>query len=211
MGYYPIMVDMTGRRCLVIGGGAVAERKVAGLLEVGAAVTAISPQITEKISRWVRQGSIDVLAKDYEPGDLAGYEIVFAATDDSEVNALVSEEAKSHGVWVNAADDAAHCDFILPSVLRRGELTVAVSTGGNSPALSRAVREELESYFTKDYEILARLAAEVREELRQRSIAPDYETWRKALGGDLRQLIAGGDLGGAKRLLLKELGAGLCE
>lgn len=211
MSYYPVFLEMNQRRCVVIGGGAVAERKVAGLLKVGATVTVISPQVTGKIAQWVKLGSIDLLASYYQAGDLAGYEIVFVATDHSEVNAVVCEEAKSRGVWVNAADDPASCDFILPSVLRRGDLTVAVSTGGRSPALSRAIREELESYFTKEYEILAGLAAEVREELRQRSLAPDYQTWRKALNGDLRQLIMRGELDRAKSLLLKELGATLCE
>lgn len=205
MGYYPVFFEMNQRRCVVIGGGAVAERKVAGLLEIGASVTVISPQVTETIADWAKLGSIKVLVRRYQRGDLAEYEIVFVATDNSEVNAVVCDEAKSRGVWVNAADDPAHCDFILPSVLRRGNLTVAVSTGGSSPALSRAIREELESYFTKEYEILAGLAAEVREELRQRSIAPDYDTWRRVLNGDLRQLIMSGELGRAKSLLLKQL------
>lgn len=211
MGYYPVFLELNDRRCLVIGGGAVAERKIAGLLKAGAAVTVISPEVTETIAEWTKLGSIEVLARHYQAGDLAGYEVAFVAANKSALSAVVSEEAKRCGVWINAADDPAHCDFILPSVLRRGDLTVAVSTGGRSPALSRAIREELETYFSPEYGALAGLAAEVREELRQRSIAPDYETWRKALSGDLRRLIVRGDTGQAKSLLLRELGATSCE
>jgi siroheme synthase-like protein len=109
-------------------------------------------------------------------------------------------------VWVNSADDPARCDFILPSVLRRGDLTVAVSTGGTSPALARTVREELELYFTQEYESLAKLAAEVREELSNRSITVPFETWRRALSGEVRQLLMHSDFTRAKSHLLKELG-----
>src|SRR5215472_16507592 len=138
MGYYSVALDMTGRFTVVIGGGTVAERKVKGLLEAGAAVTVISPSLTAQLARWVKQGRISHVARSYTPGDLAGYELAFVATDDPRVNAAVFRESKKRGLWVNAADDPAHCDFILPSVLRRGELAVAVSTGGSSPALARA-------------------------------------------------------------------------
>jgi precorrin-2 dehydrogenase/sirohydrochlorin ferrochelatase len=149
---------MTGRRCLVIGGGTVAERKIAGLLEAGAAVTVISPDISENIVRWSKQNAVNFIARRYRPGDLAGYEIVFVATDDKEVNGAAYVEGRERGVWVNAADDPTHCDFILPSVLRRGDLTVAVSSGGSSPELARTIREELEFYFTGEYELLTKLA-----------------------------------------------------
>jgi len=196
---------MTGRRCLVIGGGAVAERKIAGLLEAGATVTVISPDISETIARWSKENSINFIARRYRPGDLAGYELVFVATDDAEVNAAAYNEGRQLNVWVNAADDPAHCDFILPSVLRRGELTVAVSSGGNSPALARTIREDLEFYFTGEYELLTQLAAEVRNELQRRSIAVPFEAWRKALSGEVRQVLMRGDLARARAVLLKDL------
>lgn len=211
MGYYPVFLEMKQRRCIVIGGGAVAERKVGGLLAVGACVTVISPTITERLQNLLTQGAIRHVAREYEAGDLAAYELAFVATDNVDTNRVVFHEARSRKVWVNSADDPDRCDFILPAVIRRGDLMIAVSTGGGSPAVSRAIREELESYFTKDYEILVGMAAEVREELRQRSIVPDYQTWRKALSGDLRQLIMGGELGRAKSLLLKQLGTTSCE
>ncbi|MGH7773316.1 MAG: precorrin-2 dehydrogenase/sirohydrochlorin ferrochelatase family protein [Candidatus Binatia bacterium] len=211
MGYYPIFLNLVGRRCVIIGGGAVAERKVDTLLGVGATVTIVSPSLTERLESWVREGHIKHVGRDYRPGDLAGYELAFVATDDREVNAVVASEGRERGVWVNAADDPAHCDFILPSVLRRGDLVVAVATGGLSPALSRAIREELEDYFTEDYTLLAKVVSEVREELKQNSSHPDAETWRKALNGDLRRIIKDGNKSGAKAYLLKRLGVERCK
>jgi siroheme synthase-like protein len=191
---------------LVIGAGAVAERKVANLLEVNAAVTVISPDASETILRWSKKQLIQFIARRYQPGDLAGAELVFVATEDGAVNAAVHQEGRMRGVWVNAADDPAHCDFILPSVLRRGDLTVAVSTSGTSPALARTIREELELYFTEEYELLANLAAEVRAELQARDLSAPFEAWHRALSGEVRQLLMRGDVARAKNLLLRELG-----
>lgn len=209
MSFFPIYLEMRGRRCLVIGGGAVAERKIANLLEAGAEVTVISPDASENVARWSKSNSIQLIARRYQSGDLAGYELAFVATDDDRVNASVYQEGKSRGVWVNAADDPAHCDFILPSVLRRGDLTVAVSSGGQSPALARTIREELEIYFSREYEQLAQLAAETRAELHQRSLHVPFETWRRALSGDVRQFLMRGEIARAKSHLLKELGVSL--
>jgi siroheme synthase-like protein len=206
MSYFPIYLEMTGRRCLVIGGGAVAARKVASLLEAGAEVTVISSDAADAIQRWSKEKAVEIIARRYQPGDLAEFEIAFVATDDGDVNAQVFQEARKLGVWVNAADDATHCDFILPSVLRRGDLTVAVSTSGTSPALARTIREELELYFTDEYTLLVNLAAEVRDELRARAITAPFETWRRALSGEVRQLLMRGDVARAKSLLLRELG-----
>ena len=206
MSYFPIYLDMSRRRCLVIGGGAVAERKIAALLETGAEVTVLAPDVTDVVAGLSKQNAIRFTARCYEAGDLDGFELAFVATDDPQVNAAVYREGRSRGVWVNSADDPARCDFILPSVLRRGALTVAVSTGGTSPALARTVREELELYFTQEYESLAKLAAEVREELSNRSITVPFETWRRALSGEVRQLLMHNDFTRAKSHLLKELG-----
>jgi precorrin-2 dehydrogenase / sirohydrochlorin ferrochelatase len=205
--YYPICLDMTRRRCVVIGGGTVAERKVAGLLSAGASVTVISPERTKQLSDWIEAGKIKHEPRNYVPGDLVSYEIAFVATDDAAVNSAVYEEGRSRGVWVNVADDPRHCDFILPAVLRRGDLAVAVATGGKSPALSRCIRDELENHFSAEWEALIDVAADVRAELRRRSISPSYEIWRKALDRDVRVHIQRGELAQAKDLLLKELGA----
>jgi len=154
----PIVLELEGRPCLVVGGGPVAERKVEALLGVDARVTVVSPTLTRRLQAWVEARSVRHLAGEYRAGDVSGHALVFVA-----------------------ADDPARCDFTLPSVLRRGELTVAVSTGGTSPALARTIREELERYFTDDYRVLADVAAQTRRELRRDGRAPDAETWRRAL------------------------------
>lgn len=209
MSYYPIYLNMNGRRCLVIGGGVVAERKIAGLLEVGAKPTVVSPAITDTIARWAKDHSIELIARRYQAADLTEHEIAFVATDDGTVNAQVFSDGRRLGVWVNAADDPAHCDFILPSVLRRGDLTVTVSSGGTSPALARTIREELELYFSEEYALLVKLAAEVRSDLLARGVSVPFETWRLALSGDVRQLLMRGDVARAKATLLRDLGVAL--
>src|ERR671919_738920 len=124
MGYYPVFLEVKERHCGVIGGGAVAQRKVAGLLAAGADVTVISPVITEELRSLIGRRAIAHLARIYKKGDLADYAIAFVATDDPEINAAVSSDSRSLNVWVNVADDPAHCDFILPAIVRRGVLTI---------------------------------------------------------------------------------------
>ena len=206
MGYYPIQLEMNGRRCLVVGGGAVAERKIASLFEAGADITVVSPEVTAAIAQWAEKHALVLIARKYQQGDLAGFQIVFVATEERDVNDAAYREGRSCGAWVNAADDPAHCDFILPSVLRRGELTVAVSSGATSPALSRTIREELERYFTEEYESLAALAADVRAELQQRSITVAFDSWRHALSGEARRWLTQGETAQAKKCLLRDLG-----
>jgi precorrin-2 dehydrogenase len=208
--YYPIFLELAGRSCLVVGGGPVAERKVEGLLAAGAVVTVVSPTLGGPLRRLLDEGRVRHLAREYRPGDLDGHQLAFVATDDGAVNAAVALEGRERSVWVNAADDPAHCAFILPSVLRRGELQVAVATGGTSPALSRVIREELEGYFTDDYAALSRLAAEVRRELSTRRHRVDAEVWRRALDADLRRLLADGRHDEARTRLLERLGAPAC-
>ncbi|HKX05728.1 MAG TPA: bifunctional precorrin-2 dehydrogenase/sirohydrochlorin ferrochelatase, partial [Methylomirabilota bacterium] len=160
MAYYPLCLEMAGRPCLVVGGGPVAERKVAGLLDAGAWLTVVSPTATESLHAWARADRIRLVEREYTAADLAGHSVVFVATDDERVNAAVARDARAAGLLINAADDPAHCDFILPAVVRRGDLTVAVSTGGASPALARTVRDEIGAFLDRDdYAALARVAA----------------------------------------------------
>jgi siroheme synthase-like protein len=208
MSYYPIFLNLSGQRCVVIGGGVVAERKIAGLLDAAASVTVVSPTLTADLARIAKEKKIRHFMRDYRRGDLSGYRLAFVATDDRQVNRAVYEEAQEAEVFVNAADDPAHCDFFLPSVLRRGELQVAVATGGASPALSRAIREELEQYFTEDYSILSEIVAELRRELREKTVSPDAEAWRRALNADLMRLVREGDVEGAKVYLRQRVGLG---
>ena len=195
---------------MVIGGGAVAERKVEGLLGAGAAVTVVSPTLTSRLTAWAREGRIVHREREYRSEDLAGAQLAFVATEDGRVNEAVAHDAHAAGIWVNAADDPAHCDFILPSVLRRGHLVVAVTTGGASPALARAIREELEAYFTEDYAVLAAIVAEARRDLGRGAHGLTAEAWHRALDADLRRLIAEGRRGEAKAHLLRRLGVAAC-
>ena len=190
---------MKDRRCVVIGGGAVAERKVEGLVAVGANVTVIAPGITDGLKQLLKQGAIRHVAREYQAGDRAGYDLVFVATDDSEVNALVSNEARSLHIWVNSADDPDHCDFILPAVIRRGNLAVAVATDGMSPAVTRAIREELDQYFTADYASFVQIAGEVRRELREKSVSPGGERMESGVEGGLPSLDQRGKTGAGER------------
>ncbi|MFQ5898437.1 MAG: bifunctional precorrin-2 dehydrogenase/sirohydrochlorin ferrochelatase [Candidatus Methylomirabilia bacterium] len=209
--YFPVFVEMRERPCLVVGGGRVAERKVKGLLGVGARVTLVSPILTERLASWARDGRLHHVPRAYRAEDLDGHEIAFVAVDGREVNAAVARDGRARGIWVNVADDPARSDFILPSVLRRGKLVVAVGTGGASPALARAIREELDAYFTEDYARLAELVAGVRRELRQRAGSLDGEVWNRVLGPHLRRLIAEGKREEAKSYLLEGLGAARCR
>ena len=188
--HYPVFLDLTERPCLVVGGGPVAEGKVTGLLVAGARVTVVSPIVTERLAAWAADGRITHVARPYRADDLAGRQLAFTATDDLEVTAAVSADGRTRGVWVNAADDPAHCDFILPGVVRRGRLAVAVSTGGASPAAARAIREELEGYLTTAHATLVELAAEARADLRRRGTSAPPERWRGALDARLRRLVA---------------------
>jgi len=120
MSYYPIFLNLAGRRCLVVGGGAVAERKVEGLLAAGAQVTIVAPDLLESLRALVEQHSIAHVARKYKHGDLAGYALGFVATDDGATAAAVFSEARAAGIWVNSADVPSCCDFILPAVIRRG-------------------------------------------------------------------------------------------
>jgi precorrin-2 dehydrogenase len=206
MGFYPVYLELSGRRCLVVGGGLVAERRTEGLVAAGATVTVISPTLTPTLVALAADGRIRHSPRGFEPGDLHAVDLAFAATDRGEINAALFREARARGVWVNAADDPAHCTFILPAVVRRGDLTVAVSTGGTSPALARAIREELEGFLTAEYATLARIAAEARRELRAAGRVADAETWRRALGPEVRRLIVERGWEEAKRHLLERLG-----
>jgi precorrin-2 dehydrogenase/sirohydrochlorin ferrochelatase len=208
MGYYPLFLEMKGRPCLVVGGGQVAQRKVEGLLAADAAVTVVSPDLTPGLAALTKEGRITHRQREYRRGDLEGFAIVVAATADKATNARVAQDARGGGVLVNAVDDPASCDFILPSVVRRGEVALAVSTGGLSPALARRLREELEAYLSDDFAPLVELLAEVRGDLRARGVSVDAEAWQRAIDGRLRELLGAGRRAEAKARLLKTLGVG---
>ena len=210
--YFPIFVDVRQRPILVIGGGAVGLEKTTVLLRAEASnVTVISPQLAAGLQAQADAGHITHIPRAYAEGDMAGFEMVFIATADRSANATIRAEGRRRGIWVNAADDPANCDYILPSVVRQGPITIAISTGGGSPAMARRVREELSDYFSEDFVPLAELLAEVRADLKARGLLPQIsqETWQRAIDGNLRALLAQRRTGQAKALLLARLGAPL--
>lgn len=166
--YSICLIGLERRRTVVVGGGNIATRKVTGLLEAGAQVTVISPILTSELKKLAEAGRIVVIERPYREGDLAGAFLVIAATDDLAINEAVWQEAEQRGCLVNVVDDPPHCNFILPAIVRRGEVTVAVSTGGASPALARRLREWLETLIGPEYGDLATLLAELRPELQSR-------------------------------------------
>ena len=210
MALFPLFVELGGRPCIVFGGGAVAERKILALLAVGAVVTVVSPTLSVALTELATAGLIAHVSRAYADGDLASAVLAFAATDDGAVNAEVAREGRTRGVWVNAADDPAHCDAILPAVVHRGALTVAISTGGASPALARAVRERLERALPEAYGSLAEVAAEARRDLHATGRRASADDWRAALDDGLGALLDGAPVDEAARRLRTRLERAAC-
>ena len=203
---YPIALDLTGRPCLVVGGGAIALRKVSALVEAGARVMVVSPWLTPALLRLATEAPLSWRPREYVAGDAAGFVLVMVATDDRAANAAVAAECRERGIWVNCADDPDRCDFILPSVLRRGAVTVAVSTGGASPTMARLVREELDALLPGDVAPLTEVVASVRSALSDAGVSLDAERWRQALDGVFRSLVAAGRTTEARARLRERLG-----
>lgn len=204
--YYPISLNVRGRKCVVIGGGQVALRKVRTLLEHGANVEVISPELCAGLGQLADKDSIHVLNRVYQEGDLTGAFITITATDDSSVNQQVIGEARRKAVMINVVDDADNSDFIAPSYLQRGDITIAVSTAGRSPALARKIRTVLEKEFTDEYAALAQLVSEVRDQLKHQGIQVDGEGWQQALQLDsLIELLRQGETEKARSTLISNL------
>jgi len=161
--HYPICLDISGKRCVVVGGGNVAERKVRRLLACGARVEVVGKTLTSVLTAWKGQGKIVHLEGGYEDSFLAGAALVIGATDSEGVNGRIAADARKRGIPVNIVDNPALCDFILPSVVERGDLLIAVSTGGKSPALAAKLREELEEVYGPEYAVLVEILGDLRE------------------------------------------------
>jgi len=179
MSLFPIFVKLQGHLVIMVGGGSVAEGKIAGLLAAGARVRVISPAVTPAFAELVRDRKIDWLPKVFEPGDLRGAFLVIAATSAPDVNAAVFREAEACGILCNAVDDIEHCHFYYGSVVQRGDLQIAVSTNGKSPALAQRLRRQLEAQFGPEYEVWLEWLGAARELLRASN--SDSETNKKLL------------------------------
>ncbi|MEJ2210267.1 MAG: bifunctional precorrin-2 dehydrogenase/sirohydrochlorin ferrochelatase [Anaerolineae bacterium] len=189
-GYPLTLVGLADSRCLVVGGGRVAARKVTTLVEAGARPVLIARALCAELQARAAAGEIEALRRDYQRGDLAGARLVIAATDDEAANEAVWQEAREVGCLVNVVDDPARCNFHVPATVRRGALTVAVATGGNAPALARRIRQELEERFDPAYEAYLDLLGELRPAILARVPASERRAaWQALLDSDVLDLL----------------------
>ncbi|NMO13486.1 bifunctional precorrin-2 dehydrogenase/sirohydrochlorin ferrochelatase [Pyxidicoccus fallax] len=200
---YPVCLRLEGRRVLLVGGGTIAEGRALAVLEAGARLRVVSPEVTPTLRQLAEDGRVEWLRRPYAPGDVRGHDLVLAATDDAEVGPRVAEESRALGIWVNTADVPELCDFTLPSVGRKGPITVAISTAGQAPAMARLLRRELLARVAPHHVWLARLSGFLRRHLpagreRQRLLKGLVE-------GDIGALLARGERKAAWTRLRAEL------
>jgi len=206
--YYPVLLDVKGKKCLVVGGGIVALRKVQTLLEHGANVEIVSPTLCPELNRLAKDGIIRAIQRDYRTEDLNNAFLSITATDDSKTNKNIAAEARKLGILVNAVDNPDNSDFIVPSYFKRGDIIVAVSTSGKSPTLARKIRGELELNFTSEYAQLAITADEIRSELKQQGVTVSNADWQEVLNlNSLIELLRRGKNKEAKEIMLRKLKA----
>ncbi len=177
---FPMFIKLLGRRCLVVGGGTLAEPKVASLLNADATVTVVAPKATEQVQSWAREARIQWEQRSFQDSDLDGCFLVIGATGDVQVNDAVHRQAQTRGVICNVVDDPARCDFYYPAVVRRGPLQIAISTAGRSPALAQRLRQELEEQFGPEYGAWVEHLGRARDELRSNA-ATNAEECRRIL------------------------------
>jgi len=204
--YFPLLLDIRGKKCLVVGGGEVALRKAQTLLQHGAIVDIVSPAFCPEFAELVESGAVQVVNRAYKTEDLHDTLLVIAATDDAIVNKKVAAEAHKRGALVNVVDKPDMSDFIVPSYFSHGDIVIAVSTSGKSPALARKIRSELETSLKAEYAQLAIIASEVRSELKQRGITVSGDDWQEALNlNSLIELIKRGKNKEAREIMLARL------
>jgi len=206
--YYPVYIELREQPCVVIGGGKIAEGKVEGLIVAQASVTVISPDLTSGLQMLAEQKQITYIARAYQPGDLSAAFLVICATDQPEINHQVWEEATANRQLVNVVDDTPRCNFIAPSILRKGDLTIAISTSGRAPALAVRLKERLQRELGPEYERFLELAAELREPFTRN--VPDFETrkalWYKLVDSEILDVLARGDEEAAKEIISRVVG-----
>jgi precorrin-2 dehydrogenase/sirohydrochlorin ferrochelatase len=211
--YYPVALDLKDKLCLVVGGGHLATEKVEGLLHAGARVVVVSPTITLALTQLAGAGTIRVYLRQFQPEDLDGVYLAYGVADgsqtsnDRELNARVAAAARERGVIVNAVDDIPNCDFFAVSIVRRGDLTISISTNGLSPAFARWMREYLDAQLPQELGDLLAVLAEVRQQVKAEGPVPPYESWQAAIADDVWLRLRHGDRDGARQRIL----AGLAE
>jgi len=198
---YPVNLLVAGRRCVVVGAGRVAARKVAGLLDAGAVFHIVAPVVGPEVAAWRDTGRVTVDERPFRPGDLDGAWLATTATPDPAVNAAVYEAGEARRVFVNAADDPAHCSFTLMSVVRQGDLVVTIGTGGRSPALATYLKDHVATEMGPEWGVLLDLLADEREQARATGVSTETLDWRQALDSGILDLVRTGRVAQAKELL----------
>ncbi len=200
--FYPVFLNLTGRRCVIIGGGQIAEGKISKLLDSGAKIIVISPDATQGIRGFAERGQIEFDLRKYQEGDLQGAFLVIAATNDRVVNQEIFEEAEKQGILLNAVDDMPRCSFIAPSIVEKGPVTVAISTGGASPALARKLRENMEVSSALDWADATGVLSKARQIIKDKQIAVDPQRWQCCMTDELLTMIQAGHENEALDLLM---------
>jgi len=199
--HYPIFLDLTGKRCLVVGEGAEMASKIRGLIEAGAEVLYVNPRASDEIAALARRGEMVWAAREFAPQDLDGCFLVIARLED---NSEIFRLAEERGVLCNAVDDPEHCRFIFGSVHRQGELTIAISTNGVAPALAVRLKERLQREIGPEYAVLLELLQQIRAEIRAR--IPDFakrrELWYRIIDSGALEKIRAGEIEEARRLIV---------
>ena len=198
---YPVNLVVAGRRCVVVGAGRIAARKIEALLEADAEVQVVAPDVGSSVRAWADARRLTLAERGFEPADLDAAWLAIAATDESAVNRAVFAAGEARRVWVNAADDPANCSFTLMSVVRRGDLVVTIGTNGRSPALAAYLKERLSDEVGPEYETLLGVLSEAREEMRAAGRSSEDADWRRALDSGILDLIRQGREAEARELL----------
>jgi siroheme synthase-like protein len=198
---YPVQLVVAGRRCVVVGAGRIAARKIAALLEAGADVHVIAPDVGDEVRSWAEAGRLAVSEREFEPADLDDAWLATTATGVPAVDHAVFEAGEARRVWVNSADDPANCSFTLTSVVRRGDLVVTIGTGGRSPALAAWLRGRLAEELGPEYATLLDVLSEAREELRAAGRSSEGPDWQSAIDSGMLDAIRAGRVDEAKEIL----------
>jgi siroheme synthase-like protein len=201
LGGYPVNLLVSGRRCVVVGAGRIAARKIEALVDAGAEVHVIATELGSEVRDWRDAGRVTADERAFAPEDLDGAWLATTATSDPAVNQAVFDAGEARHVWVNSADDPERCSFTLMSVIRQGDLVVTIGTGGRSPALAAWLKDRLTGELGPEYAVACDLLSEAREAVRATGRSSETVDWRRALDSGMVELIRAGRTAEAKELL----------